>query len=454
MAANNQMRQGCLQPGLNGPGPNPHQIISLRKRLVQETSDKAAKIGRVRKDVAIKLDEILPAAEAQVTVYDKLRDEIDTEREDIESKKANPGVGDWAPLAQRILRTGNTTLPRTRPARCGNTVNAPVVDHAVHEAINALCLSHDTSPTIISCRLAMDQVARILQSRWPAIEWPFDHKRRITHQASLSRTATVTDGDTATPDAEAVDTETLERVELGQMALASDPGLGVVYIFYCENRSILVADKRRCRWKGASTPYVEAPPGHQDLVFNIEEAGPGGIWCLQNWAQKMPWITKTQKHHESSPESRGASRRESSPGPRGVCAVNQLPDPLAPYASIPMFSGFQLEFIQALEIGVSHWGLTSLFPGLVAELLKVDLDRLAGLLGSVGSLSTPRDIFQIFHRIKRDVVASVVLGTVAFDTHESRSHGERLRGVSSDGAGIYILMPARQFRPSGHIHPP
>ncbi|KAL2174233.1 uncharacterized protein P884DRAFT_302821 [Thermothelomyces heterothallicus CBS 202.75] len=121
--------------------------------------------------------------------------------------------------------------------------------------------------------------------------------------------------------------------------------------------------------------------------------------------------------------------------------MDQLPTPLVPSASIPLLQGMRLRFVQVLKDKKSFWVLTTMFPRFVSELERlpkiqnIKLDETTGMLSRMGGPATPGDVWDILHSIPRNVLESLVLGTVAFDSNRSVN---RLRGLSSDGAGVYV----------------
>ncbi len=117
--------------------------------------------------------------------------------------------------------------------------------------------------------------------------------------------------------------------------------------------------------------------------------------------------------------------------------MDKLPSPIGPSAQIPLLGGCRLRFAKALAAKVSPWALTKLFPRLVRELKHVPktrnikLEDTMRLFEQVGA-----DVWDLFHTIPRDLLESLILGTVAFDN--SRAHN-RVTGLMKNGPGIYVL---------------
>lgn len=122
--------------------------------------------------------------------------------------------------------------------------------------------------------------------------------------------------------------------------------------------------------------------------------------------------------------------------------MDKLPSPIGPSAQIPLLTGCRLRFTKALAAQVSPWALTSLFPRLVRELEDVPktrhtkLENTIRLLGQAGGPSVDGDVWDLFHTIPRDLLESLVLGTVAFDHSRTQN---RVTGLDNNGPGIYIL---------------
>ncbi|GAB1316793.1 hypothetical protein MFIFM68171_07003 [Madurella fahalii] len=128
----------------------------------------------------------------------------------------------------------------------------------------------------------------------------------------------------------------------------------------------------------------------------------------------------------------------------GEVDMDRLPNPLAPTAQFPLMTGFRLEFAKALQTKVSPFALTRLFPDLIRDLEKhanfqiVKLEDTLKVLGQVGGLSVAGDVWDLFHSIPRNVLESIVLGTIAYDDCRTSGNG-RVTGLSGDGPGVYVL---------------
>jgi hypothetical protein len=122
--------------------------------------------------------------------------------------------------------------------------------------------------------------------------------------------------------------------------------------------------------------------------------------------------------------------------------MDHLPTPIGPSAEIPLLEGYRLKFAEAIRDGKSAWVLTTMFTGFISELEQLEktrdikLDATMALLAGVGGLSTPGDSWDVFHSIPRDLLGSVILGTVAFDSGRPQN---RVTGLSDDAPGIYVL---------------
>jgi hypothetical protein len=121
--------------------------------------------------------------------------------------------------------------------------------------------------------------------------------------------------------------------------------------------------------------------------------------------------------------------------------MDRLPVPLGPSAEMPLMKGFRRKFVAALQAGSSAWALTPLFPDLVRELNEVaktrqaKLTKTSDMIGAVGSFNVAGGLMDILMSIPRNVLESVVLGTVAFDRCRAENP---VIGLDNDGPGIYV----------------
>ncbi|KAL2120080.1 hypothetical protein VTJ04DRAFT_4106 [Mycothermus thermophilus] len=119
--------------------------------------------------------------------------------------------------------------------------------------------------------------------------------------------------------------------------------------------------------------------------------------------------------------------------------MNHLSDPIAPCAQVPLISGIQLDLLKAIKDGGSYWAISCMFPRLAQELRSIGMNASADLFAGMGSIQRNGGPMDLFHSVPRDLLASVILGTIAYDTHPQRPQGQRLEGLEDDGPGIYAL---------------
>ncbi|KAK4213116.1 hypothetical protein QBC37DRAFT_374332 [Rhypophila decipiens] len=121
-------------------------------------------------------------------------------------------------------------------------------------------------------------------------------------------------------------------------------------------------------------------------------------------------------------------------------AWERLPDPLAPTAELPSLSGSRLQLVEALSLNLALQEFEMVFPSAFAEMKKTSnksgLEALSlqktycKLEETHGGQGIMNDLL---HAIPRDVLKSIVLGTVGFDAQ----HG--LKGHGTSGGGVYVV---------------
>jgi hypothetical protein len=122
--------------------------------------------------------------------------------------------------------------------------------------------------------------------------------------------------------------------------------------------------------------------------------------------------------------------------------MDLLPTPAKPSAQIPLLTGMRLQLAEALQEKTSYWALTTMFPQIVRRLNElpkprdIKLEDTMRLFAQVGGPAVSGDIIDIFHSIPRNMLESLILGTVAYDNCRLQN---RVTGLSNDGPGIYVL---------------
>lgn len=112
-----------------------------------------------------------------------------------------------------------------------------------------------------------------------------------------------------------------------------------------------------------------------------------------------------------------------------------------PIASIPLLSGTRLELLRALQQGKSYYEISLLFPKLIEDAESVPRYLRNDKTNHVAVLEKMQDprskIWRIFHTIPRDMLQSLILGTVAFDFSRVSERPETYRDMNK--WGIYIV---------------
>lgn len=111
---------------------------------------------------------------------------------------------------------------------------------------------------------------------------------------------------------------------------------------------------------------------------------------------------------------------------------------LGPTAEIPLLEGPRLDMVKALRKGDSYWDLTRSFPDIIC--------RLSGLSGTIDCRRTilvleniedeASTAWAVLHAVPRNVMASIVLGTVAYDFNKTH---HRPSTYSDRGPGVYAI---------------
>ncbi|KAK4460676.1 hypothetical protein QBC42DRAFT_288332 [Cladorrhinum samala] len=116
-----------------------------------------------------------------------------------------------------------------------------------------------------------------------------------------------------------------------------------------------------------------------------------------------------------------------------------VPD-LEPTTSVPILRKANLEFAKAFKAKASPIQLMTLIPGIFDELRVRPNDCGLTLNVSKAKLAKSEGIapqslmWALFHAIPRDVLESMVLGTVAYDVAK-----DNVNGYDSNGSGVYVL---------------
>ncbi|KAI1138011.1 hypothetical protein F5Y05DRAFT_418922 [Hypoxylon sp. FL0543] len=135
-----------------------------------------------------------------------------------------------------------------------------------------------------------------------------------------------------------------------------------------------------------------------------------------------------------------------------MTALNPRPywtpsDPPGPDEQVPLLTGRRLEMFQALEEHDSYYELSLIFPSLaddVVELAKnIPGSNKAELEILADRHSNERAMFMLLHAIPKDLLKSLILGTVAFDFLSSTTPPKH---YDSEGAGAYVAAMAIEGR--------
>ncbi|KAK0668160.1 hypothetical protein QBC41DRAFT_303625 [Cercophora samala] len=124
--------------------------------------------------------------------------------------------------------------------------------------------------------------------------------------------------------------------------------------------------------------------------------------------------------------------------------MNFLDDSITPRPQVPLLSGTRQEMVRILRENGSYARIMTKFKTLCNELRppagpgvpKFDRTRLELCPPGRPDFAGPHAL--LFHSIPRDVLACLVLGTVAFNSHH-KSGRHAVRGLDPDGPGIYAL---------------
>ncbi|XXH03225.1 hypothetical protein Hte_009623 [Hypoxylon texense] len=122
------------------------------------------------------------------------------------------------------------------------------------------------------------------------------------------------------------------------------------------------------------------------------------------------------------------------------------PDPLGPDEAIPLLEGRRLQMYKALVENDSYYELSLLFPSLAADLAGMGYMKAAS--GAGIKMRTDRTIhnramFVLLHSIPKDLLRSLILGTVAF---EAQRLAPRLPCYNAEGPGAYAATMAIEGR--------
>ncbi|KAK4194727.1 hypothetical protein QBC40DRAFT_301854 [Triangularia verruculosa] len=121
-----------------------------------------------------------------------------------------------------------------------------------------------------------------------------------------------------------------------------------------------------------------------------------------------------------------------------------LDDSMTPTPQVSLLLGARRDIARALRCGASYASIMTRFSVLCKELRPPHsqglpkFDRTRESLGGPGPLDFAGPQGLLFHSIPRDILTSLVLGTVVYESHDKQDPNG-LKGLDSDGAGIYAL---------------
>ncbi|KAI1375739.1 hypothetical protein F4677DRAFT_445903 [Hypoxylon crocopeplum] len=118
--------------------------------------------------------------------------------------------------------------------------------------------------------------------------------------------------------------------------------------------------------------------------------------------------------------------------------INVASGPPGPSERVPLLTSRRLEMFRALEDNPSYYELSSMLPALAddIETLGQDLSATAAAAAQIRADPTQnrREMCVLLHAIPKDLLRSLILGTVAFDFSQS----PKPASYAVDGPGAYV----------------